>query len=388
VRAAALAGAVALATVAGAIAGETSFGAFAVRAERPELIYLDGDIGYAAFNDFQRARRAAPDATTLILNSDGGSVDEAIRIARDVREAGLDTYVPLRQGCYSACAYIFFGGVNRRATGQLGVHQVSDPDFTPVSLQESLADLIDLFRELGVDALITSHMLRTPPEAMYVLDGRQVEELAVNADHERRLDALDDLFGHLPGKWVSDGGACHEIGSGIRYRGCVPAEWIPTAPIGSERYYFQDAAHEMGLLVIDDPDHWTRGELREVVLETAELEGDGDSAATVQEMKWPVPGLTVDLMVYPGRHNGAEVLYQHFYSALPDGGAIQVLVYSHASRAWQATSSATAILSQLEVAPAPEREPVTPLRDRKPGDRQWGLRPSGAGSDAVKSPGS
>ena len=199
--AAALALALALAATAGAMAGEQRFGPFSIRSDQPDLIYLDGDIGSDAYADFVETRRAAPDATTLILNSDGGHVDQAIRIARDVRADNLDTYVPLRHGCYSACAYIYFAGVNRRATGQLGVHQISDPRFTAASLQESIAELLDLFHDLGVDARITSQMLRTHPEALYILDGREMETTGADTIATARLDALDEQFGHWRGKW-------------------------------------------------------------------------------------------------------------------------------------------------------------------------------------------
>jgi hypothetical protein len=373
VKRAAFALAFVFASMASAKASDQSFGSFSIRSDQPDLIYLDGDIGFDTYADFGKARRAAPNATTLILNSPGGNVDQAIRIARDVRSLDLRTYVPLRHGCYSACAYIYLAGVDRRATGQLGVHQISDPAFTAASLQQRLAELLDLFHDLGVDAQITSHMLRTPPEALYILDRKQVRLLNANADSGGWLDAMDDLFGHLSADWAEDEtNDCPTIEGGVGWSGgCVPAEWIPTAPNGSERYFYQDADHQMGLMILDDPEEWTREELREVVLEAASAQREEGAAEVFQEMKWPVAGVTFDLMVYPGRSDAGDVLYQHFYRALPQGGALQVLIYSAAGQAWQATSKVTQLFSHLkfdEAPPAPAA--VVAFREPRSGERQ------------------
>jgi hypothetical protein len=364
VRLAALGLALVLASMASAKASDLSFGPFWIRSDHPDLIYLDGDIGPDTYDDFDKARRAAPDATTLILNSAGGSVDQSIRIARDVRANDLHTYVPLRRGCYSACAYIYFAGVNRRASGQLGVHQISDPEFTATSLQHRLAELLDLFHDLGVDAQITSHMLRTPPEALYILDRREMLVLHADSDAAGRLDAMDDRFGRLPVDWTDDDtGNCATIGGDAGWSGgCVPSEWIPTAPNAGESYFFQNSDHQMGLMILDDPGAWTRDALREVVLQAA-LEQPTVEFRAPQEMTWPAAGVTFDLMVYPGRFNGADVVYQHFYRALPQG-ALQVLIYSAAGQAWQATSKIAQLFSQLGLDDAPLM-PATATPDRE-----------------------
>jgi hypothetical protein len=367
-KAAALALAIALATTASAMASEEQFGPFSVRSERPALIYLDGEIVRGTYGDFERARRAAPNATTVVLSSPGGDVDEAMRIARDVRRLDLDTYVPVRRGCYSACAYIFFAGIHRRATGQVGVHQVSDPRFTAVSLQERIADLLDLFHDLGVDARVTSVMLRTPPEDLYVLDRSEMQLLHANADEGGWLDALDDLFGHLPGEWSQDDGpGCRTIAGGVGWsEGCVPAEWIPTSPSGTEKYYFQDAEHTMGLLIIDDPGVWTRDELREVVLESVEARHEDGTANILQEMQWPAAGIKFDLLIYPGRNNGGDVLYQHYFASLPNGGALQVVVYSDAAQAWQATAKAAQVFGHFKLEVATEAATEAPTLPSPP----------------------
>ena len=363
-RLAAFALTVALALSATLSAGaEQRFGPFSIYDDEPDLIYLEDDIGLGAADDFLRARRAAPAASTLVLMSDGGHVEEAKAIARQVRDLGLTTYVPLRRGCYSACAYIYFAGVNRRATGQLGVHQVSDPGFTALSLQSDLADLLDLLFEFGVDTRIATAMLRTPPEALYVLDTKEIAQMGVDLDGTQNLDWLDERFGYPFSRWNSElPDECQAIASwNGGYDACVPAAWIPTSPEAGETYYYQDAAHQMGLLILDDVSDWTRDTLRAAVFAEAETEGSG----MLQELTWPVSGETFDLMMYSGLRNGSEVLYQHFYRALPEGGALQVLVYSAASDAWKASAMAAQFFSKLRLSEPAELQAAALPKDER-----------------------
>ena len=62
----------------------------------------------------------------ILLNSVGGNLTGAIRFARYVREKEMETWISRNQTCASACALIFFAGVERFSEGKLLVHQ----DFT------------------------------------------------------------------------------------------------------------------------------------------------------------------------------------------------------------------------------------------------------------------
>ena len=52
----------------------------------------------------------------LLLNSGGGSVEDAIFIADAVRSLRIETEIPEGSICYSACVVIFLAGVGRTAT--------------------------------------------------------------------------------------------------------------------------------------------------------------------------------------------------------------------------------------------------------------------------------
>ncbi|UZD92515.1 hypothetical protein [Cognatishimia activa] len=81
---------------------------------------------------------------TLVLNSAGGNVQEARRLAEDVARRGLDTHVT--HECSASCLLVFMAGQNRTVGigGQLGFHRYG-LDFAQV--QPHLSPL----REMRID---------------------------------------------------------------------------------------------------------------------------------------------------------------------------------------------------------------------------------------------
>ncbi|MFD2238319.1 ATP-dependent Clp protease proteolytic subunit [Aureimonas populi] len=129
-------------------------------------------------------------ARTLVLHSPGGSVSDAIAMARTVREAGLDTRVPADGYCASACPLLLAGGVSRSAgeNAWVGVHQVyaveipglaRDVDRSISDIQSTIADCQDLLVEMGVDPRLWIDAMRTPPQELYVLTPEELAEFAL-----------------------------------------------------------------------------------------------------------------------------------------------------------------------------------------------------------------
>ncbi len=166
--------------------------AFDLPEDQPEVIALNAEIDSVTPRDLDRAIAARPGARILVLNSPGGAVDSALVVAQEVKRRGLRTYVPPRMGCYSACAYIFFAGVDRQADGELGVHQISTEVNDLVLAQTTLGDVLDALYEFGVRQQVVSHMLRTPPEDMYVFSALELRELEINRGEPIRLDPAGD----------------------------------------------------------------------------------------------------------------------------------------------------------------------------------------------------
>ncbi len=125
---------------------------------------------------------------TVSLNSPGGALQDAIAMAKLIRERKLDTEVADGALCASSCPLIFAGGVKRLAGKEaaIGVHQffataskdapapadpaqaLSDAQMTTARISRHLADM-------GVDPALWLHALDTPPQALYYLSA---EELA------------------------------------------------------------------------------------------------------------------------------------------------------------------------------------------------------------------
>jgi peptidoglycan hydrolase-like protein with peptidoglycan-binding domain len=166
--------------------------AFDLPPGEPDVISLNAEITRTTPTDLDRALDARPKASILVLNSPGGAVDSALVIAQEVRRRGMRTYVPDGMGCYSACAYIFFAGENRIADGELGVHQISQDMADIVLTQITIGDILDALDEFGVQHRVISHMLRTPPEDMYVFSRLELSDLDINRGEPIRVAISTD----------------------------------------------------------------------------------------------------------------------------------------------------------------------------------------------------
>ncbi len=134
-------------------------------------ITMTGDIGFPAYDALGLTLAAHPDATRLILTSDGGRIPAARGLARLVRDAGLDTHVT--GTCASACTLVYVAGRVRTlgANGRLGFHgyqlnstvRTLDPD------QEQARD-VAAFIALGADAGFMDRAMAVPHDQMWFPD--------------------------------------------------------------------------------------------------------------------------------------------------------------------------------------------------------------------------
>ncbi|WP_421760169.1 peptidoglycan-binding protein [Devosia sp.] len=188
--------------------------AFRLPKDERDVIILNADITAATPAEFDKALKARPQARIVVLNSPGGAVDSALAMARQIRRLGLSTYVPRDMGCYSACSYIFFAGVDREADGELGVHQISADVADLVLAQTTLGDLLDALEEFGVKHQVISHMLRTPPEDMYVFSPHELREYGINHGPPITVKvAMDDPAESVPSVARTDGPAFVQLSS-------------------------------------------------------------------------------------------------------------------------------------------------------------------------------
>ncbi|WAP68571.1 COG3904 family protein [Jiella pelagia] len=124
----------------------------------------------------------AKSVETLVLHSPGGSVADAMAMARDLRSQDISARVPADGYCASACPLVLSGGLTRRAgdNSWVGVHQVyavsgaepglpSAVDRSIAEIQATTAECQSLLAEMGVDPALWIKAMQTPSESLYVL---------------------------------------------------------------------------------------------------------------------------------------------------------------------------------------------------------------------------
>lgn len=173
-----------------ASATETSFGPFTVDDTKPDVIKMSGIVASGAALDFRRALRAAPDAKLIILNSDGGNVQAGLLIADDIQQRALATYIPKESKCYSACSYIFLSGKERKADGELGVHQISSDSPDLVGAQLAISDIIEVLSRFDTPPAVMQIMFKTPPNEMHVFSQDEIQRYKLNRSQDEKTDVV------------------------------------------------------------------------------------------------------------------------------------------------------------------------------------------------------
>lgn len=129
---------------------------------------------------------------TVLLDSPGGSVVDALAIGSLIHEKGLATKVAAGSLCASSCPIVFASGAQRLASAEaaIGVHQIyaaalsGDPQNalrvagTAMSdAQTTTAEIIGHLTKTGVDPALWLHALQTPPDRLYYFSPEEMTRL-------------------------------------------------------------------------------------------------------------------------------------------------------------------------------------------------------------------
>jgi len=129
---------------------------------------------------------------TVALNSPGGSVTDALKIGRLVRDKGFATSVAAGALCASSCPLIFAGGRERVATADsaIGVHQIyasapasalgsslANAGDAMSEAQSMTAEIVRYMSEMGVDQEVWLRALETPPDRLTYLSADELRRL-------------------------------------------------------------------------------------------------------------------------------------------------------------------------------------------------------------------
>jgi hypothetical protein len=124
---------------------------------------------------------------TVVLNSPGGSVTDALAMGRLIRERKFATEVETGKYCASSCPLVFAGGVERRAgeRAAIGVHQVTTlssatgiipRDDTSV-VQNVSARCQRYLGDMGVSLQVWVHAMETPHDKLFVFKPDELKSL-------------------------------------------------------------------------------------------------------------------------------------------------------------------------------------------------------------------
>jgi hypothetical protein len=126
---------------------------------------------------------------TVVLNSPGGSVGDALAMGKLIRERKLATEVEAGKLCASSCPLVFFGGLERRAGDKaaIGVHQVfavSAPD--PMAPRDDMSDAQRIsarcqryLGDMGINLQVWVHAMETPKEKLFVFKPDELKSLNI-----------------------------------------------------------------------------------------------------------------------------------------------------------------------------------------------------------------
>jgi hypothetical protein len=129
---------------------------------------------------------------TVVLNSPGGSVTDALAMGRLIRERKFATEVEAGRYCASSCPLVFAGGVERRAGDKaaIGVHQVAAissvgavPRDEMDVAQRISARCQRYLGDMGINLQVWVHAMETPHDKLFVFKPDELKSLnLVTAD--------------------------------------------------------------------------------------------------------------------------------------------------------------------------------------------------------------
>lgn len=144
-------------------------------------LVLTGAFGAGSASKVRGLLDATPEIETIVLESPGGRIVEAVRIAKEVRERKLDTYVETH--CQSACTFVFLAGVDRAATAtaQIGFHRAFFPGMDP-NLDAAMTEhMLEEYRSAGLsDAFLARVRATQSSDMWYPTSDELVEARVVN----------------------------------------------------------------------------------------------------------------------------------------------------------------------------------------------------------------
>lgn len=157
------------------------------------MVFVNGKIDQEMLTGIENAARFAKNFYTmpdLVIDSAGGDVESALKIARLVHSSFLRVSIRNGERCLSACVLIFAGAKLRWNNGTIGVHRPIETNITtPAASGEALARKYDgfrrsiaqFFREMGVSSQVLELMMSTPSSKIRYLSHAELNDFGLGS---------------------------------------------------------------------------------------------------------------------------------------------------------------------------------------------------------------
>jgi hypothetical protein len=123
---------------------------------------------------------------TVVLNSPGGSVTDALAMGRLIREKKFATEVEAGKYCASSCPLVFAGGVERHAGDKaaIGVHQVAAISSASAAPRDEMdvaqrisARCQRYLGDMGISLQVWVHAMETPHDKLFIFKPDELKSL-------------------------------------------------------------------------------------------------------------------------------------------------------------------------------------------------------------------
>jgi hypothetical protein len=125
---------------------------------------------------------------TVVLNSPGGSVTDALAMGRLIRERKFATEVEAGKYCASSCPLVFAGGIERRAGDKaaIGVHQVAAISSASTAPRDEMdvaqrisARCQRYLGDMGISLQVWVHAMETPHDKLFIFKPDELKSLNI-----------------------------------------------------------------------------------------------------------------------------------------------------------------------------------------------------------------
>jgi hypothetical protein len=172
-----------------------------LRVNGEDTIALNGPLSPGAAANIIAFFNSHPHVQTFVMASPGGSEEEAWQLVDYIQERGLNTWVPARRYCLSACTTVFLAGQQQMLDGLLGFHVGSYflPSTYPVRSREAAQETI-------ANAIFENNDFLLRRVRLFLSQGIALDLLAAMNQARGKFLVFDDLVDirdfDVDGNWI------------------------------------------------------------------------------------------------------------------------------------------------------------------------------------------